>query len=286
MYSGQSSNPGASVKDLDLVDYLNQLGHHPVFSRGHEYSYQSPFRQETRPSFMVNRKTNVWMDFGLGKGGSIIDFCMIYFNLEFKEAVAVLRGQQHAPRPSAKPGLVKKLPATGIKIRAIVPLKHPKLIQYLRGRRVDIDLARQYCQEVHYSAGGGSYRAIGFRNDKGGYELRTPQWKGGNTPKWVRTYENGSYELCVFEGFMDFLSFLSDAPAKMRNYLVLNSLAFFDKMRVYMELHDRVFLFLDRDRSGRRHWHLARSWADHYADASSRYHGFKDLNDWRIHRGD
>ena len=61
------------VKQLDIVDYLEKLGHRPQKIRNNDYWYLSPLREEKEPSFKVNRKLNVWYDHGLGKGGNIID---------------------------------------------------------------------------------------------------------------------------------------------------------------------------------------------------------------------
>ena len=51
--------------------------------------------------------------------------------------------------------------------------------------------------------------AIGFKNDSGGYELRNPYFKGSSSPKDITTFNNGAKEATVFEGFIDFLSFMA-----------------------------------------------------------------------------
>ena len=77
--------PAANARQLDLVEYLQDLGHHPQKIRGNDYWYLSPLRSEKTASFKVNRKLNLWYDHGLGKGGSLIDFGMLYFNCSVKE---------------------------------------------------------------------------------------------------------------------------------------------------------------------------------------------------------
>lgn len=276
-----------SARKIDLVDYLYGLGFRPQRRRGAEYAYFSPFRRETRPSFMVNRRTNLWKDFGSGNGGTIIDFCMQYFDLNFREAMEKLQGPQSRdrvpPRIPKAGGGIPSQNAHPLKILKVGPLREGGLIRYLKSRGIDPALGDKYCRQLEYSVGSHRFKGIGFPNDKGGFEIRTPWWKGGNSPKWVSCFEHGEYVLHVFEGFLDFLSFLSDPrwrDQRCGNYLVLNSLSFLSSMRVYMELHERVYLYLDRDRAGRKHWHMARDWADHYRDASTDYHGYKDLNDW------
>ena len=77
--------PAANARQLDLVEYLQDLGHHPQKIRGNDYWYLSPLRDEKTASFKVNRKLNLWYDHGLGKGGSLIDFGVLYFNCSVKE---------------------------------------------------------------------------------------------------------------------------------------------------------------------------------------------------------
>lgn len=62
------------AEQIDMFEYLEQLGYKSQKISNNDYWYSSPLREEKEPSFKVNRKLNVWFDHGLGKGGSIIDF--------------------------------------------------------------------------------------------------------------------------------------------------------------------------------------------------------------------
>ena len=61
-----------TAKNIQLADYLQSLGYHPVKKQSNSLWYNSPFREEKEPSFKVNPERNLWYDFGLGKGGNII----------------------------------------------------------------------------------------------------------------------------------------------------------------------------------------------------------------------
>src|SRR5438874_13426296 len=67
------------ARQINLVDYLFSLGFQPQKVKNNDYWYLSPLREEKEASFKVNRKLNLWYDHGLGKGGSIIDFGMLYY---------------------------------------------------------------------------------------------------------------------------------------------------------------------------------------------------------------
>ena len=61
------------------------------------------------------------------------------------------------------------------------------MVSYLTGRGIDPAIARTYCREVRYTIGGKEYFAVGFRNDAGGWELRSDRFKGGSSPKYITT---------------------------------------------------------------------------------------------------
>lgn len=82
---------------------------------------------------------------------------------------------------------------------------------------------------------------IGFPNNAGGFELRNRYFKGSSSPKDVAVIDQNCKQIAVFEGFFNFLSFQAIHKNKeqpLTNFLVLNSLSFFEKSRTLMEKHD------------------------------------------------
>src|SRR5450432_4096610 len=77
----------AEINRIDLVDYLASLGYTPTKISGSNYWYLSPLpgRHEKTASFKVNRKKNSWYDFGIGQGGSLIDFCILHDRCTIRE---------------------------------------------------------------------------------------------------------------------------------------------------------------------------------------------------------
>ena len=92
--------------------------------------------------------------------------------------------------------------------------------------------------------------------------------------------------VCVFEGFMDFLSFLSMKEEVTSACLVLNSVS--NVARAIRYLNDRhlthIRAFLDNDDAGRKATNDF-IWAGFKVeDMSVHYRNFKDLNEYHIHR--
>ncbi len=247
------------VKQIDLVDYLATIGHKPTKIRNHDYWYLSPLRNEKEPSFKVNRKMNVWYDHGLGKGGDLVEFGKLYYNCSVEELLKILNEchltalsfrQQIAGEKKTISGDEGKILITDSRIIA-----DPALRQYLHDRGISLVIANRYCSEVEFILYDKKHTAIGFKNNLGGYELRSPYFKGSSSPKGVTFLNNNSTEkLSVFEGFFDFLSFQADRlmrydssialPKVQGNFLILNSISFFERSREIMETHHPFIFFL------------------------------------------
>ncbi|MEO9022935.1 MAG: toprim domain-containing protein [Ginsengibacter sp.] len=268
------------AKQKDLVDYLATLGYNPSKIKGNDYWYLSPLRQEKTASFKINRKLNVWFDHGTGKGGTLVDFGILYHNCTVRELLEKLRGNHSFHRPSIKMIVPEKSPIQIISEKNLISLS---LLRYIRQRHISDEVAKKYCGEVSFSLHDKTYSAVSFKNNKGGFELRNQWFKGSSSPKAITTIGNGSKKLAVFEGFFDFLSYKSiqqNQTSSEVNFLVLNSTSFFEKSRLYMESHDQILLFLDRDKTGQKFTEMALSWNKKYTNESHLYQGSNDLNEW------
>ena len=278
----------AEAKEMDMVKYLSLLGHDPSKIKGNDYWYRSPLRQEKTPSFKINRKLNRWYDHGLGKGGNIIDFGIDYYGCSVGEFLNKLNGGFSFQEPLKNIPKIKNEPEHQLKILKDVELSSYALIHYLEQRKIPVEIATQYCREVHYELNTKSYYGIGFKNDFGGFEIRNPYFKASSSPKDITTVKNGSDEVTVFEGFMDFLSFKSIRENEVNNtpdFVILNSLSLFEKARPFLESHKSIKLYLDNDAAGQKVAREALSHSKKYNDHSKLYQNYKDLNDWLAHIG-
>jgi hypothetical protein len=269
---------------MDMVAYLSALGHEPAKVRHFDYWYLSPLRDEKTPSFKVNRKLNRWYDHGLGQGGNLIDFAVRYHRCTVGEFLQSVSGNLSFHQPIYTPvKKQEKREESRINILRERPLSSFFLCRYLRQRRIPLALDGRYCKEVTYELNGKEYLGIGFENNSGGYELRNPYFKASSSPKDITTFDNGAGEAAVFEGFMDFLSFLAihkNQRQTQHDFVILNSVAFFEKARPFMERHETIRLYLDRDATGQNYSRYALSLNTKYRDESGLYQHYKDLNDW------
>ncbi|MDX9883107.1 MAG: toprim domain-containing protein [Prolixibacteraceae bacterium] len=276
------------AKEIDMVDYLSGLGYKPSKIRNADYWYLSPLRNERTPSFKVNRQLNRWYDHGMGKGGNLIDFGIVWHRCTVGELLDKLSGHFSFQKPLLSTSEILHKPEPGINILSDFALTSFGLLRYLSQRGIPVELARRYCREVRYELNGKTWYGIGFKNDLGGWEIRNSFFKAGSSPKGITSFRNGSDEAVVFEGFMDFLSFKvvhKNTPENSLDYVVLNSVSFFEKARPFMEQHRIIRLYLDRDTTGQNSSRRALSIRPEYLDESILYKGFKDLNQWLMNSG-
>lgn len=275
------------VKEMDLVGYLSKLGFSPAKIRNVDYWYLSPLRDERTPSFKVNTKLNRWYDHGLGKGGNLIDFGILYHNCTVAEFLQKIDTVFSFHKPVLQQ---PKQAVTEPKITILQDfiISSFSLIKYLEQRKIPVTIAWQYCKEVRYGLNDKIYYGIGFKNDAGGYEIRNQYFKTSSSPKGITTFNNRAKEVSVFEGFTDFLSFLAmsqNQPKEDTDFLILNSVSFFEKARPFLEAHEVIKLYLDRDATGQNYSQYALSLSKKYKDESKLYEGHKDLNEWLVNLG-
>ena len=274
------------IKRISIRAYLAARGINPRWERGNRGMYLSPLRKERTASFSVSYDKNLWHDFGTGEGGSIIDLVARMEGCSEIEAARRLAIGEHGTLVPIHVEALRTNEPTPSRLTILSDreLTHPALLGYLTGRGIYPAIARTYCREVRYTIGGKEYFAIGFRNDAGGWELRNPRFKGSSTPKNITTLDNGSDTAMVFEGFIDFLSYLSlkANPAPAIDTSVLNSVTNLQKAVPFLARHRIVHAFLDNDDAGRKA--LARLEeslpSSEVIDQSVFYRDHKDLNEY------
>ena len=162
------------------------------------------------------------------------------------------------------------------------------LTKYLQTRKVSLKIAEVYCREIDFGLYDKKHTAIGFKNNAGGYELRNEYFKSSSSPKYVTYMDNKAANLKVFEGFFDFLSYQTmhkKTEQHLTNFLVLNSLSFFERSLLLMEKHKSIHLYLDHDKEGINWTDIAKNRSLKFKDEGKFYKDHKDLNEWLMNSG-
>ena len=284
------------IKRYPIVEYLERKGIKPVRKTPTYAMYRSPLREETYPSFKVDTEKNLWIDYGEGRGGSIIDLCMRMEGCTLSEAIRRLG--QNAPDNSTYSSLNDFVSNNSQPVMAVNGARRlieisdtlpPHLQDYLTKERcINLEKAMPFLKCISYEVRSRLYQAIGFANLSGGYELRDDKtFKGTIAPKDITPiFTDRAEPVCIFEGFMDFLSFFSMKEEITNHCLVMNSVS--NVARTIRYLNDRhlthIRAFLDNDEAGRRTVQDFIKAGFHVEDMNIHYKDFKDLNEYHVSR--
>lgn len=296
---------------------------------GRELWYQSPIRKgERTASFKVDAALNKWYDHGLGEGGNTLDLAIAIHQATVRDALRILEktglfspyavptlgraaGRSVVGRAKdqrslshigevleAKKAAIEKEKAsrgeTALKLVKAVDVRHPALLEYLAERKIDRAVAQIFLQEVHFTNGDGSKKffALGWPvNESGSYEVRNKFFKGLVGPdKHISHLPNPENDVVVvFEGFFDFLAFMTYHGYTECPYgvIVLNSTALKAKAaaEILKARYKEVRLYLDNDAMGTTTTQYFESLLSTLTvhDERSEYSGFKDYNDKLMH---
>jgi hypothetical protein len=271
------------AKQIDFPRFLSQHGFEPVkrLKSGRELWYISPFRGEKTPSFHTSFVGDVWLwnDFG-DTGGTIIDFVIRYKNISIQEALNYLQTFSNKTNRSGKKTLVKKEQVETppqyfepiFQIDAIQTISKTKdFIKKQRG--INPAVANKYCSEIIFTntQTQKQYFGIALKNVSGGYEVRNPFFKtsiGKKDFSFLKGQKTGS--VCIFEGFLDFLSLIVDLQDIKQNenlpniflsseknsistdVIILNSASFKKPVLDFIKTQNYKFIhgFWDNDKTG------------------------------------
>ncbi|PZR26902.1 MAG: DNA primase [Azospira oryzae] len=274
------------AKQISIVEYLSGLGFEAAKIRDNDFWYYSPFREERTPSFKVDIKQNIWYDHGSGEGGTILDLGAKLHHCTLSEFLDKLSGDGYGKVISPRQSPSIKEHENKLEVLTVAPLTDQNLLHYLSLRGISRMTGQTYCQEIDFRIKQKQYKAIGFPNRSGAYELRNSWFKGSSSPKDISLISNHSDKVSVLEGFMDFLSVqqLSEAGLEgftaKNDFLILNSLQLLKRSLPVLQSYKEINLLLDNDPAAHDSKKYLTQNGITYHDCSNLYHGHKDINDF------
>jgi len=247
-------------KIKDTYSCLDYLGNRVVKKVANGYLCRAPWREDANPSLTVTPNGRGWHDLTTGQHGSVIDLVMLHHGVTVEGACEILlRANPHFSFPQHQSEYGGGREKGAFTRFDVMPLQSRGLFGYLHNRCVNIEIAKQFLQEAHWSTkdpdDGTFIYSLAYGNDQSGYELRNGLNVGGKlskSPKGITThFERGNAPVVVFEGFMDMLSFATLCEEVRHNYIVLNSTAMVEAgIEVLRTLQNQVYLALDNDKGG------------------------------------
>lgn len=278
----------SQARKIPIGELLDRMGIVPARRTEQDVWYASPLRQENTASFKVNQRLNLWYDFGAGEGGTIIDLAMKLGKTNtIPEALAFIEetlGGRIAATPFVKTSVEPSTPA--LELLHSCPIRNHMLRTYLKQRGIDQAVANQQVEQVYYRSQAGDFVAIGFANDAGGFEIRSPNFKGSIGRKSISSRIHDPNIIAIFEGFFDYLTYLQQHGSNAESAIILNSVAL--KEQAVARLKElsptRIDVYRDRDATGEALYRYIVEQLPDIAchDLSDRYAPHKDLNEFHI----
>jgi len=292
------------AKKLSLPDIMSRLGYEPerIVKGGREYWYRSPFREEKEASFHTSYLGGkwIWNDFG-DTGGTVIDFVMRHQNyprvgqaLSFLEEMYKSKSANNIKQSNLSFSFQQQQSenlnsSSTLHLNRVTSLDSTK--QYICGaRKIDVKVAEKYLEEVYFynKQTEKEYFAAGIKNRVGGYEIRNPYFKSSIGGKDITFIKGSTSEkVVIFEGFIDYLSYLTDVKQEMlsEDTIILNSASFQLSATKLIEerAYELVMLFLDNDTIGRKLVKQFKNGLDcAVSDCSFLYASHKDYNTYLV----
>lgn len=271
-------------ENYSLADFLDRLGCGPPKRVRNELVYLSPIRNsDTTPSFSVNDKQGTWYDFGEGRGGNIIDLGLLLWpNIPFSKVLENIVSHHGALTGNYKRQLqIDKEPK--YEILDVKELgSNAAIMNYLESRGI-ASVAEGRLKEIYYyvedeNKKQNKFFAAGWQNETGAWEIRNLNFKGSLGHKGISFIPNSEKRLSVFEGFFDYLSWLTENKFAPDSVLVLNSTSLLPAGIAKARNFSQVDIYFDHDQTGRNatsNFAAEIPWA---VDRSAVYAGYNDYN--------
>lgn len=270
----KQANENISIKEVMESFSLFPSKEHPKTAY-----YYAINRQERTPSLLMNYVKNIAFDFGTGKQYDVVSIVQELKQCTVSDALEYLSRLDFSYK---KPSVTEAITAENTnQILEVKEVRHPALLDYLKSRKLESQ--KSALSEVHYRINDKRYFGLGFKNDSGGYEIRSSFSKICLGKKDITTIKNNSENLKVFEGFTDYLSLKILEPEKTpSDYLILNSVAMVHKASGIFGNYKSVEMYLDNDRAGEQCRDSILKIFPEADDRSNEYFRHQDLNDFLI----
>ena len=153
---------------------------------------------------------------------------------------------------------------SGISNMRVEELTSPRLLEYLESRGIPASIGQRYCKEAHYTVRDREYYGVAFLNILGGMEIRSRSFKGCHgvkAPSVVSVEKTKRTSCCcVFEGFMDFLSYMvleeKGVPDIVQSFpydcIILNSTSIIQRAIPFIGVYHIAYCYLDNDFAGKQ----------------------------------
>lgn len=278
------------VKELQpVLNYFFELQQRGAVrfdgKKGKEYFFG--YHHQRTGSIAVSDNKNLWFDHAEGVGGDVIAAVQQFEGKTYVESIERLLNLPTVARPVKEE---RDNQRNGTKLEIVKELDriaHPALVQYINSRGLEPNHLLYMAKEIHWEKEDKHFFGIGFKNDRGGYAVRSALFKLNMGPGGISNILVGAKptDIKIFEGGFDLASFKRLYPKASYHAVLLNSVVhltedLMNKISLRAaRLNMQVGLYLDNDHAGNTKTSIALSQIEDAYDGRTLYKESKDLND-------
>lgn len=285
----------ADIKQkIPISEFLKREGFMPVRRSGRELVYRSPYRNDTHPSFTVSDEKGFWYDHGDARGGNIIDLATLLYQTTVKDALGRINSLFDGvnPEPVTIPKEISRDYSKHQPKHIIWNLKplgsNMAITSYLQERGIYDEAVKSgrikeiYYEHINAEGERRRYFGAGWKNESGGYDVRSKYAKICINRKDVLVMKGHSGKVNLFEGMLNFLSALKEKAVSLHDTnFILNSLGLYRKGLQYLLDYQPIEtnLFLDNGEGGDKFTRRLMEEIPIAVDKRHLYAGYGDYNE-------
>lgn len=215
----------------------------------------------------------------------VVDFLMRYRKTNISGVINYINNS-HFSSSFQKQNITESIMngSTDLEILNVKIIENPILLDYINSRKI---LEQKYLiNEINYRVHNRKYFGICLKNNSNGFEVSNKYSKICLGTKDITTIKNGSKNLRIFEGFIDYYSFLNLHKSNNNldsDYIILNSVSMVHKIKHDLKIYDKIELYFDNDNAGNRCSEIILNAEPRAKDYRYLYTDFKDLNEFLIY---
>ncbi len=305
---------------ISILDCANRIG--LKFKRNYtnsekqtEHIFHCPLRKDKNPSIYINEIKNVWYDNGgIIQGGGIISFINYLYQKPLDDtssALKILDGiypkLKYHSKKTKNPNFIRKIKPiessyqnygkkenqdSSLLLVSVKDLFSYPLKDYLQHiRKIDLSIAVNFVSEIKYKHKPTDkvFYAIGFKSGST-WAVRSKVFKGFiSSGCSITTFDLKTDEVLLFEGFIDFLTYLTIKSSSNLtcSVIVMNSASFVQHAIEWIESRSKIgkiVYFRDNDQAGLKTLDIIKNTLNNVSvfDQSDKYKPYKDLNEAHI----
>lgn len=266
------------IKEISIREVMENFSLFPERDNSITGFYLAIDRVERDPNLLVNFVHNSAIDFKSTNSFNVVSIVQTIKKCTESEALAYLE-IVHNNFLNSSPKMLKDEVSKTFKIIDIKDNLHPLNLQSIVG--LDVNINCDLFSEIWFEDGLKKYYGIAFKNDSGGYEIRSKYMNICLLKKDITTIKNGGKKLLVFQDYTELLTYkflFETNESEPSDYLILNSNSMIKKIKNEMVNYNKIIVYFGNTEAGDFATEQVKSFSEKVVDGRFLYSHLENIN--------